>query len=226
MIFSALAKRLGIGEDYPGNEEELKEWLLNGSAPYANDWKGPASQKERVYRKYEKGLLRSDGKSGFPTPSGKFEICSVYLEENGFTPYPEYQDMRSLPDMDCPEYPFTMTTGARSMHRMGVFGANLPGIAKLEPYPYMDLSPEDAGELELTDGAWARVTTPFGTGRFKVRVCEIARHCIHIPHGGGSEYMPEAWKIGNVNELTSLAYNDPITGFVTMKSVPCRVEKE
>ncbi len=35
--------------------------------------------------------------------------------------------------------------------------------------------------------------------------------------------MPEAWKIGNVNELTSLAYNDPITGFVTMKSVPCRV---
>lgn len=226
LIFSALAKRLGIGDDYPGNEEELKEWLLNGSVPYANDWKGPASQAKRVYRKYEKGLLRRDGKSGFPTPSGKFEICSVYLEENGFTPYPEYQDMRSIPEMDSPEYPFTMTTGARSMHRMGVFGANLPGIVKLEPYPYMDLSPEDAGELGLTDGAWARVTTPFGTGRFKVRVCEIARYCIHIPHGGGSEYMTEAWKVGNVNELTSLAYNDPITGFVTIKSVPCKVEKE
>ena len=226
LIFSALAKRLEIGEDYPGNEEELKEWLLNGSAPYANDWKGPASQEKREYRKYEKGLLRRDGKPGFPTPSGKFEICSVYLEENGFTPYPEYQDMRSIPEMDSPEYPFTMTTGARSMHRMGVFGANLPGIVKLEPYPCMDLSPEDAGELGLTDGVWARVTTPFGTGRFKVRVCEIARHCIHIPHGGGSEYMTEAWKFGNVNELTSLAYNDPITGFVTIKSVPCKVEKE
>lgn len=42
----------------------------------------------------------------------------------------------------------------------------------------------------------------------------------------GSEYMTEAWKFGNVNELTSLAYNDPITGFVTIKSVPCKVEKE
>ena len=37
--------------------------------------------------------------------------------------------------------------------------------------------------------------------------------------------MPPAWHMGNVNELTSLDYNDPITGFVTMKSVPCRVEK-
>lgn len=226
LIFSALAKRLGIGEDYPENEEELKTWLLGGVAPYASDWKGSDLQKERVYRKYEKGLLRKDGKQGFPTPSGKFEICSVYLEENGFTPYPEYQDMRSIPELDSLEYPFTMTTGARSMHRMGVFGANLPGIAKLEPYPYMDLSVEDADTLGLKDGEWAKVTTPFGSGRFKVRICEIARRCIHIPHGGGSEYMPEAWKFGNVNELTSLAYNDPITGFVTMKSVPCRVEKE
>ena len=44
-------------------------------------------------------------------------------------------------------------------------------------------------------------------------------------HSIKSAYMPEAWRVGNVNELTSLDYNDPITGFVTMKSVPCRVEK-
>lgn len=225
LILSALAKRLGIGEDYPENEEELKKWLLEKEAPSAGDWRGPVSQKERIYRKYETGALRSDGKPGFPTPSGKFEICSVYLEENGFTPYPEYQDMRSLPEMKREDLPFTMTTGARSMYRMGVFGANLPGVEKLEPYPYMDLSQEDAKELGIADGDWACVVTPFGEGRFKVRVCEMARRCIHIPHGGGSEYMPEAWRSGNVNELTSLEYNDPITGFVTMKSVPCRVEK-
>ena len=108
---------------------------------------------------------------------------------------------------------------------MGVFGANLPGVAKVEPYPYMDLSPEDSEELSIADGDWAQVTTPFGTGIFKTRVCGITRHCIHIPHGGGSEYMSPAWRMGNVKVLTSLDYNDPITGFVTMKSVPCRVEK-
>ena len=203
----------------------MKEWLLGGSAPYADEWSGLSSQDNRIYRKYEKGLLRSDGKPGFPTPSGKFEISSVYLEENGFTPYPEYKDMRELPGMDRSEFPFTLTTGARSIHRMGVFGANLPGVAKLEPYPYMDISEEDADELGIQDGTWAKVTTPFGSALFKAHVCEIAKHCIHIPHGGGSEYMPEAWKHGNVNELTSLAYTDPITGFVMIKSVPCKIER-
>lgn len=225
LAFSALAKKLGVGEDYPETEDELKEWLLGGSAPYADEWSGLSSQDNRIYRKYEKGLLRSDGKPGFPTPSGKFEISSVYLEENGFTPYPEYKDMRELPGMDRSEFPFTLTTGARSIHRMGVFGANLPGVAKLEPYPYMDISEEDADELGIQDGTWAKVTTPFGSALFKAHVCEIAKHCIHIPHGGGSEYMPEAWKHGNVNELTSLAYTDPITGFVMIKSVPCKIER-
>ncbi len=225
LILAGIAKKLGVGDDYPENVEELKTWLCSSLPPFAGDFGGGGENAERTYQKYKTGDLRADGKPGFPTPSGKFEICSVYLEENGFTPYPEYRDIRSIPELNKLEFPFTMTTGARSMHRMGVFGANLPGVAKVEPYPYMDLSLEDSKELNIQDGDWARVTTPFGTGVFKTRVCGIAKHCIHIPHGGGSEYMPEAWRIGNVNELTSLDYNDPITGFVTMKSVPCRVEK-
>lgn len=225
LILAGIAKKLGVGDDYPGNVEELKTWLCESLPPYAGDFGNGNKKAERIYQKYKTGDLRADGKPGFPTPSGKFEICSVYLEENGFTPYPEYKDIRSIPELNKPEFPFTLTTGARSMHRMGVFGANLPGVAKVEPYPYMDLSPEDSEELSIADGDWAQVTTPFGTGIFKTRVCGITRHCIHIPHGGGSEYMPPAWRMGNVNVLTSLDYNDPITGFVTMKSVPCRVEK-
>lgn len=225
LIVAGIAKKLGVGDDYPETDEEFRTWLCASLPPYAGDFGGGGTPPPRVYKKYETGELRADGKPGFPTPSGKFEICSTILEENGFTPYPEYRDIRSIPEMNDPAFPFTMSTGARSMHRMGVFGANLPGVAKVEPYPYMDLSPEDAEELGIADGDWAQVTTPFGTGTFKTKVRGMARHCIHIPHGGGSEYMPEAWRIGNVNELTSLDYNDPITGFVTMKSVPCRVEK-
>ena len=37
--------------------------------------------------------------------------------------------------------------------------------------------------------------------------------------------MSEPWKHGNVNDLCSLDYADPMTGFVLIKSVPCRVEK-
>ncbi|MGN8961212.1 molybdopterin-containing oxidoreductase family protein [Bariatricus sp. HCP28S3_D3] len=225
IILGRLAKALGVGDDYPSNVEELKKWLCEEMPPYAGDFGSGKKQPPRIYKKYVTGGLRADGQPGFPTPSGKFEICSTLLEENGFTPYPEYTDIRSISEMNDPAFPFIMTTGARSIHRMGVFGANLPGVAKVEPYPYMDLSPEDAKELGIDDGDWAQVTTPFGTGTFKTRLAGMTRHCIHIPHGGGSAYMPEAWKIGNVNELTSLDYNDPITGFPTMKSVPCRIEK-
>lgn len=186
MILAGIAKKLGVGDDYPETDEEFRKWLCQGVPAFADDFGGGNVKKERTYRKYETGELRADGK---------------------------------------PEFPFTMTTGARSRHRMGVFGANVPGVAKMEPYPYMDLSPEDAEELGIGDGDWAQVTTPFGAGRFKTKVCGMARHCIHIPHGGGSAYMPEAWRNGNVNELTSLDYHDPITGFVTFKSVPCRVDK-
>ena len=55
--------------------------------------------------RYETGELRADGKPGFPTPSGKLEICSTILEENGFVPYPEYKDVRSIPELAGKEYP-------------------------------------------------------------------------------------------------------------------------
>lgn len=225
MILSGLAKKLGVGEDYPNTEEEFKDWLCQELPAYAGDFSSGQKQASRKYKKYKTGELRSDGQPGFPTPSGKFEICSTFLEENGFTPYPEYKDIRSIPELNKPDFPFTLTTGARSKHRMGVFGANIPGVAKVEPFPYVSISPFDAKEQGIADGDWTQVTTPFGSAVFKAKVCGMARHSLHIPHGGGSAYMPEAWRIGNVNELTSLDYNDPITGFVTMKSVPCRIAK-
>ena len=225
LILAGIAKKLGVGDDYPETDAELREWLCQMLPPYAGDFATGAKQPPREYKKYETGALRADGQPGFPTPSGKFEICSTFLAENGFAAYPEYTDIRSIPELNKPEFPFTMTTGARSKHRMGVFGANVPGVAKVEPYPYVDIDPEDAKELSIADGDWTLVTTPFGSGTFKAKLGGMARHCIHIPHGGGSAYMPTPWKIGNVNELTSLDYNDPITGFVAMKSIPCRIEK-
>jgi len=225
LILAGIAKKLGVGEDYPETDEEFRNWLCETLPPYAGDFVGGNNNQPRVYKKYKTGNLRADGQPGFPTPSGKFEICSTILKENGFTPYPEYKDIRSIPELNRPEFPFTMTTGARSTHRMGVFGANIPGVAKVEPYPLMDISAKDAEELGIADDEWAKVTTPFGEGTFKAHVCGMAHSCIHIPHGGGSVYMPDAWRYGNVNELTSLEYNEPIIGFVAMKSVPCRVEK-
>ena len=226
LILGNIADKLGFGDKLPQTEEELREWLLSGIAPNAGDFASKLNQKqEKHYKKYETGELRADGKPGFPTPTGKLEICSTILEENGFVPYPEYKDIRSIPELSGKEYPFTMTSGARSNNRMGVFGANLEGITAIEPYPVVDINEEDAKELGIADGDMVKVTTPFANGCFKAKIRGVARHAIHIPHGGGSAYMSEPWKNGNVNDLCSLDYADPMTGFVLIKSVPCRVEK-
>ncbi len=83
----------------------------------------------------------------------------------------------------------------------------------------------NAKEIGIEDGDMVKVITPFADGTFKAKIRGIARHAIHIPHGGGNAYMAEPWKNGNVNDLCSLDYADPMTGFVLIKSVPCRVEK-
>ena len=225
LIMAAIAEKLGFGHLYPQNDDEFRQWLLDGVTPYARGFVVGTQKKEHKYDKYKSGELRADGKVGFPTPSGKFEICSVILEENGYTPYPEYLDMRSIPELSSPEFPFTMTTGARSNHRCGTLGANIDKIVAIEPCPLMDVNEDDALELGINNGDMVTVTTPFGEGMYTARVCGVARNVIHIPHGGGSAYMPKLWKEGNVNDLCSLDYHDAITGFVTIKSIPCRIEK-
>ena len=226
LIMGAIAKKLGFGDKLPQTEEELRAGFLV-ELRHMQEILGQVQtrKKKSIIKKYETGELRADGKPGFPTPSGKLEICSTILEENGFVPYPEYKDVRSIPELAGKEYPFTMTSGARSNNRMGVFGANLDKIAEIEPYPFVDINAEDAKEIGIEDGDMVKVITPFADGTFKAKIRGIARHAIHIPHGGGSAYMAEPWKNGNVNDLCSLDYADPMTGFVLIKSVPCRVEK-
>ena len=226
VVLGGLAKRLGFGELYPQTEEELVSWL-DANKKYLPAQLGfPGGGKNGgEFKKYESGLLREDGQPGFPTPSGKFEICSTYLEEYGFSPYPKYDDIRSLEGFGKEEYPFYLSTGARDNNRMGVYGMNIPEIAKLEPYPYMEINAQDAGELGLTDGDRAKVSTRFGENTFVVKIAGTAKHTIHIPHGGGSSFMSEGWKCGNVNVLHDLNLKDPITGFVLIKTLPCKVKK-
>ena len=227
LIVTGLMEKLGIrNADEPLTEEELSKWLAHTKVPYAM-WamKQNPAEKKFCFRKYESGKLRADGKPGFPTPSGEFEICSTILEEYGYTPYPLWENVRDIEGFGADAYPFMMTTGARSENRMGVLGANIPQIAKAEPSPCVDIDAADAEEAGFADGDYARVTTPYGSAVFKVRCTRMARHCIHIPHGGGSTLMNADWCEGNVNKLTGTEYCDPLSGFAMIKSVPARVEK-
>ena len=228
-ILKALAQKLGFGEAYPEEDDESTLlWMLDGDADLlANlrSGKRPPA-KEHECKKWESGHLRADGKPGFPTPTGKFEISSTYIKECGYVGHPVYKDIRSVDELgDAESYPMMMTTGARSSVRFASFGPNIPEIAKIEPAPLVDIDRSDAEKLNISQGEWTQVETVFGKKAFKANVCDMASGCIHVPFGGGSSFMPEDWANGNINEICSLNYHDELSGFLLYKSMPCRVSK-
>ena len=117
-----MPKNLDLNDKLTDREKKnLEAGFLGGTAPYAGDFGASADQKkEKHYKKYETGELRADGKPGFPTPSGKLEICSTILEENGFVPYPEYMIPVQFGTLVKEYYPFTMTSGAWSNNRSNI----------------------------------------------------------------------------------------------------------
>lgn len=218
LVLSDMARLLGVGEGLPHDEDELAAWLSAGAPPQVE-------RRERTYGKFRTGALRADGKPGFPTESGKFEIYSPVLERAGFDPLPGLAICAVASAAQCETYPLVLTTGARSNNRMGVFGANIPALAKLEPSPCAELSEADARALGVGEGDAVRVVTPFGEGVHAAHVGGMATGAVHVPHGGGSSFMPTAWRDGSANALTSLDECDEVTGFPLLKTVPCRIER-
>lgn len=230
-ILQELAEKMGFGDAYPKNDEELMLWMCDGNLQLLEKLKeneyGVVNKPQIIYEKYKTGDLRADGQPGFPTPSGKFEISSTYIEECGYTPYPKYEDIRTIKEMGSKEeYPLIMTTAARSALRFCSFGPNLKEIADREPLPTVDMNAEDAVTYGVTDGETVIVETAFGKDEFDVRVCPMAKGSIHIAGGAGSFYMEGEWKSHNVNKLCSMKYTDPLCGFLTHKSVPSKVVKK
>ena len=227
-ILQGIAENMGFGDVYPKTKEELLLWMCKGDKELLenlirNEY-GVFEEKKITYYKYKTGKIRADRQPGFPTPSGKFEICSAYIQQYGYTPYPEYKDIRSIENLGSKEdYPLIMTTAARSGLRFCSFGPGIKKIAMKERVPTIDIGEKDAKKYGLKNGEEAIVETVFGKEEFKVRICPMAEGSIHVAGGTGSCYMEGEWRNHNINNVCSMNYSDPISGFLILKSIPCRV---
>ena len=121
LIMAELAERLGYGHLYPQTEEEMIRLALKGSGYSLEDVKEAGGWVKipnpmMDYKKWQKGGLREDGKPGFDTPSGKFEIWSTVLEDYGYEPLPKYVEPKEGP-VGSPElaqeFPLVFNSGAR-----------------------------------------------------------------------------------------------------------------
>lgn len=233
-ILAELAKKLGYGHLYPQTEDELLRHALKGTEFSLEDVREaggivqiPTAMME--YKKWEKGLLRTDGKPGFDTFSTKFEIASTVLEENGYDALPVYTEPKEGPLSQpalAKKYPLVFNSGARVTTDFRSQHHGIPGLAKKRPDPTVTLNTEDAKERGIETGDWIRLSTKRGSVKMKAFVTDdIVRGSVDANMGGGGPIGSKTWQDCNINELTDLNKFDPISGFPVYKSLLCEVKK-
>ncbi len=159
-------------------------------------------------------------KHGFATPSGKVEIRSSILEENGFDGLPVFKEPLespvSRPDI-AKDYPLVLTSGARLPMYTHSRQRDIPRLRKLMPDPLVEIHPHDAAARSIGDGDPVTLSTPRGTITAKANVTtKVAPGVVSMSHG---------WREANVNLLIDDRQLDPISGFPPYKSQLCQVAR-
>ncbi|MGB5925277.1 MAG: IscS subfamily cysteine desulfurase [Dehalococcoidia bacterium] len=234
LIMAKLADRLGYGHLFPQTEEEMLRFVLKGSGYTLEDVQAAGgwvriSTPMMEYKKWQKGGLRRDGKPGFDTPTGKFEIWSTTLEEYGYEPLPKYIEPTEGP-LGSPKllesFPLIFNSGARPQTDFRSQHHGIEGLITDTPEPLVEINIEDAEKRGVRSGDLVRVITPRGSVPFRAKVTDgIAKGCIECMFGGGTPVGPKAWQEWNVNELTDINNYDSISGFPVYKALLCDVQK-
>lgn len=232
-IMTELAQRLGYGHLYPQGDEALLRHVLDGSGFTYEQVIGAGgtvsvTTKMMEYRKWEKGLLRADGKPGFDTPTGKFEIHSSVLEEYGYEPLPVYTEPAegplSRPDL-FEKFPLVFSSGSRSQNSFHTQHIGTKVLNEERPEPGVLMNTEDAKVRGIKDGDRVRIRTPRGSVLMRAKVTEnIMSGAVDANHAGGGPLGPPEWRDANVNRLTDLEQFDPISGFPVYKCLLCEIE--
>jgi cysteine desulfurase NifS len=232
-IMTELAQRLGYGHLYPQGDEALLRHVLDGSGftyEQVMEAGGMVSVPTRImeYRKWEKGLLRADGRPGFDTPTGKFEIHSGVLEEYGYDPLPVYteppESPLSRPDL-FEKFPLVFNSGSRSQNSFHTQQIGTRGLNEERPAPGVLINQEDAEARGIKNGDRVRIRTPRGSVLMRAKVTgDIMRGAVDANHAGGGPLGPPEWREANVNRLTDLGQCDPISGFPVYKCLLCEIE--
>ena len=237
-----LAKRLSP-ESVPWNN--LRELLTQrislcgksfeelAKSPWSLAPKGDATT---PYRRYQKGLLRPDGKPGFRTPTGKVELYSTKYEEFGMDPLPFHKEPIESP-VSTPEvaekYPLILITGRRQGVMFHSEHRQIPWLREISPEPTLEMHPDTAKELGLTENTWVQIEGVRGKFKRKLKLTPTLHpRMVHATHGW---WLPETdgkapnfygiWDL-NQNQLIPMGHQSSggFGGAMT-KTMMCRVTK-
>jgi anaerobic selenocysteine-containing dehydrogenase len=233
-IYNELGKRIAPQYWFGSVEEMLDYQLRKGKIT----WKEFSERgflarmgKDQIYYKYKTDYWRQGG--GFPTPTGKVELYSTVMEKLGYDPLPHYREPNespySTPEL-AREYPLVLSTGGRLPYYFHSQYRQVPWLRKMQPYPFVQIHPETAGKLGISEGDWVWIETP--RGRIKQVAWLFEGIDPRVVVVQASWWYPEdpspdhgLWK-SNANVLTDNGPPyDPAIGSTSLRALLCRISK-
>lgn len=166
-------------------------------------------QQEAEYRKYASGRLRSDGKPGFNTATGRIELYCTQYAAHGDDPLPYYMEPPyspvSTPDL-AEEFPLVLTTGARTFVSFHSEHRQIAALRSMHPDPLLDIHPDTAAELGVANGDWVWIETPWGRCTQRAHVTKTtlppvvhAEHAWWFPEQDAEEPNLYGHSMSNIN---------------------------
>ena len=215
-IFRRLAERMGFGEPcFRDSDEDICRTALNGDMSWER-LKAQGWQRLDLPQRFA-----PFAQGGFPTPSGKCELYSKWLEEQGIDPLPFYNPPAEVADARLAErYPLAFLSPP-ARHFLNSTFANLARFREFEREPHLDMHPQDAASRAIRDGDRVRVFNARGSYELRARVNGKPRMGVVVaPSVWWKKHSPDG---RNANNLTSQRIAD-LGGGATFYD--CRVEVE
>jgi anaerobic selenocysteine-containing dehydrogenase len=221
-IIIELAKRLGLGSHFPASEKEAVDLVLEPSGLSWDDFKDKRLLGGTTTHKEPEALKVA-------TPSGKVEIFSEQIRDLGSSPMPVWKELSRLHGGDLSdEFPLLLTTRLEDAYKLTGF-KQLESGRRRKPEPTVEMHPDTADSLALEEGEWVYIETT--KGRIKQKLDLDKNLDPKVVYASFGWWFPEEpdnlfeWDRSNVNILFDTDLEEPVTGTVEVRGVPCRVSK-
>lgn len=216
-IFVDIAKRWGCADElFPG-----WRWPLDAF----EEWRRVSAGRPCDYSGITWARIRAAGGVQWPCPDGadvplagtprlyadgQFPRAGGKARVYGVAPVP-------IADAPRPEFPLLLNTGRTVEHwHTRTKTGRVAILDRLSPEAWVELHPDDAGELRLESGDWVSVSSVRGRiERIRVRVTSIVRR--------GEVFIPFHWEDRCANRLT-VAEFDPVSREPNFKQCAVRIE--
>jgi len=186
-LWRDLGNKLGQEGYWP---ETLEDWFDKLLEPANITFRGLASRDvpwlipPPKYKRYEA--------RGFATFSGKVELVPSILKKLGYDPLPGYEEPAwspiSSPEL-AKEYPLILISGGRVQNYHHSAHRQLAKLRRRYSYPLLQIHPETAKQLGISEGDSVYIETPLGRIGQKAQLFEG----IHpqVVHADGYWWYPE-----------------------------------